>query len=66
MTPELLEIEITRTRHAGNSGLRVRLAGRTLENRSIEAELRNAMRQRQELEAQPVGAGREGRDRTVS
>jgi len=51
MVMELLEVGAFATRYRDKSGLRARLSGHVLESRSIEAELRLAMREREELEA---------------
>jgi hypothetical protein len=48
--PETLSNERAPRVFRDNSGLRARLSGQTLENRSIETELRTAMLERQELE----------------
>jgi hypothetical protein len=52
MVTELREVGALATRYRDKSGLRARLSGHVLESRSIEAGLRLAMREREELEAQ--------------
>jgi hypothetical protein len=53
MESDMLEMDEARVRSRDRSGLRARLSGRVVEDRPIEAALRQAMAEREQREPEP-------------
>jgi hypothetical protein len=53
MDTKIVEMNEARVRSRDRSGLRARLSGRVVEDRPIEAALRQAMAQREQIDREP-------------